>query len=636
MAVGGSGAGSISPSLVQELLRGMAELQKQVHTQQQQMNAIAAEVRAGVQEELGSLWKALRDARSEAGGGSGGSGGSGGGDGRGPVVNLEAARRAERAEAALDDATMLLERKEAECDALRRRLRALEGVGAGAGGPTHAPFDRPLLPPDPRDSGIGRNDDELNDVRAATRVQAVQRGRNARQQVRNSRGMPFAEQVPGGGFLFNEDEASTRVQAAVRGRQARQTTAQMAAERSSSMHHLPSRGGSLQYSEDDAATRLQAMQRGRQQRRGVRGGGGGDGGVAGEDGPGEMSLVEDMREENDFDRMMKEDSSSAAAGTVGEQQGLDRNQAAARVQAHQRGRLARRGRGPTVPLPPDPSDEFAYLDDADGAGAAATRVQARIRGRQVRRGEDRRFAANSPPAAEEMNAGHHLERTDPVAHDGAAEATDYRYSEDEAATRLQARQRGRQQRRGVRGGYVNAEAEAAAEGETAEALASYGETEAEAATRLQAVQRGRVQRRRLIGGSQPAAYPDAVTSGEVAAGGYSEEQAATRLQARQRGNMQRRAGRQPVTTELTGAAAVRDYRYSEDEAATRLQAMQRGRQQRRRLNGGVEDGVYEMDDVEETDDLALPDELPPSSPDGAAPGVGGDDPGAFGSTGAFD
>ena len=85
-----------------------------------------------------------RCARSEAGGGSGG---SGGGDGRGPVVNLEAARRAERAEAALDDATMLLERKEAEeCDALRRRLRALE-VGAGAGGPTHAPFDRPLLPP---------------------------------------------------------------------------------------------------------------------------------------------------------------------------------------------------------------------------------------------------------------------------------------------------------------------------------------------------------------------------------------------------------------------------------------------------------------------------------------------------------
>ena len=87
--------------------------------------------------------------------------------------------------------------------------------------------------------------------------------------------------------------------------------------------------------------------------------------------------------------------------------------------------------------------------------------------------------------------------------------------------------------------------------------------------------------------------------------------------------------------ELTWCRCSQDYRYSEDEAATRLQAMQRGRQQRRRLNG-VEDGVYEMEDVEETDDSALPDELPPSSPDGAAPGVGGDDPGAFGSTGAFD
>ena len=53
---------------------------------------------------------------------------------------------------------------------------------------------------------------------------------------------------------------------------------------------------------------------------------------------------------------------------------------------------------------------------------------------------------------------------------------------------------------------------------------------------------------------------------------------------------------------------------------------------------GVEPGMY--DAMEEMDlDLPLPDEadaLAPMSPDGAAPGVGGDDPGAFGSTGAFE
>ena len=133
------------------------------------------------------------------------------------------------------------------------------------------------------------------------------------------------------------------------------------------------------------------------------------------------------------------------------------------------------------------------------------------------------------------------------------------------------------------------------------------------------------------------------------------EKAAVRLQARQRGRLQRRHGgaaQQPIDDAEDGAPPA-SYRYSEDEAAVRLQARQRGRLQRRRGHGGgaaqagpddsgegVEEGVY---DVEELDlDLPLPDEaeggegVAPPSPDGAAPGVGGDDPGAFGSTGAFD
>ena len=69
-----------------------------------------------------------------------------------------------------------------------------------------------------------------------------------------------------------------------------------------------------------------------------------------------------------------------------------------------------------------------------------------------------------------MNAGHHLERTDPVAHDGAAEATDYRYSEDEGGHAASGEAAGSAAAAWCTWWYVNAEAEAAAEGETLEAL----------------------------------------------------------------------------------------------------------------------------------------------------------------------
>ena len=62
---GGAGGG-LTPADLGQLMQGMAELRNLVTLQQQQIHHVATEIRTGVQQELSSLWKALRDARSEA------------------------------------------------------------------------------------------------------------------------------------------------------------------------------------------------------------------------------------------------------------------------------------------------------------------------------------------------------------------------------------------------------------------------------------------------------------------------------------------------------------------------------------------------------------------------------------------
>ena len=353
-----SQAGAIAPAQFEQLLQAMNGLQALVMAQQRQLDAVGADIKECVQVEVRGLWRSLgptERARAPAtfGGGA-----------------MDAARvEAEDAEARAARAEAALERKEAECEALRHRIHQLTDAGLRGG------RDGAL-----RGGAQGHSADRhagreaMAESSAATRVQAHVRGRNARVH-RRTRGTPFrevhgptrdAEAAPPTSRHGEQvlDVSATRVQSIARGRAARLSTARA---RGRMLPHEPVAelvdGSALdQAAAEEAARRtLQAGARGMQARRGLR---------EQRYAAAELEAVEAVEELE----------AAAAATAIEEQEGL----AATRVQAHARGRRARQTHG--LRAGPPPADESeAFASDASAQEAlAATRVQAHARGRRAR------------------------------------------------------------------------------------------------------------------------------------------------------------------------------------------------------------------------------------------------------------
>ena len=437
----------------------MSMLQETVQAQQRQTSELVYQVRAGVQDELSGLWSALRERDERR-------------DAwmeehmhhhehehehhqlqveHAPNVaprDLKSLSRAERAEAALAV-------KEAECENLRARLRELEGYNLRS-----QPDGRFAAPP-PRGGA--------RDAQAATRVQAHVRGRHARATTRTDvaraanrqhiHGTPFKEDllyseaaqsavaaaaptVPASDAVIaaQESRSATRVQAHVRGRQARAVP--RAAMRGvpypdeTILEEPPYADTSLSDRERErAATRVQARARGRASRQTINN-------AWGEiDSYAEAEKVAEAAVEELEAAAAMVSVEELEAGEVGDEL---LQTAATRVQARERGRRAR-GRGKVSMLPspddepptapPPPTDVVEKLEVGEVGDelqqTAATRVQARERGRRVR-GRGKVSMLPSPD-------------DEPPTASPQPAADDAHWS-DTAATRVQANVRGRQVR----------------------------------------------------------------------------------------------------------------------------------------------------------------------------------------------
>ena len=434
---------AVNAAQLDQLLRAVGELTNMVHSQQRQIDSLAGEVRTGVRLELGGLWTALRERDAAQQGGAAfeqppatpppaqaaPTGGL-------PQRDHQSIARAERAEAALSV-------KEAECETLRLRLRELEQgqrhVGHGYSLPSHHQHQR--------------------DSHAATRVQAIQRGRIDRKRMANTRGVPFRDDSAPASSAFvakHEARSATRVQAHVRGRNARREVSQRRPQPFNDEFNRE---------RERAATRMQAHHRGRTARR--------SGGSAqqryAEAEASAMAAVEELEIA----------AAEAAVEALEEGEVFDEmasHNAATRVQAIQRGRNARRGQSRAAISMLGPEDDTLVgdigLDDleAEQQGRAATRMQAMQRGRNQRREDEQRGRAATRMQAQQRGRKtrqQHVFRGAPAPSAAMLEPDDEEEMEEEeggdlsmeadfvraraerenAATRVQARARGRNARR---------------------------------------------------------------------------------------------------------------------------------------------------------------------------------------------
>ena len=244
--------------------------------------------------------------------------------------------------------------------------------------------------------------------------------------------------------------------------------------------------------------------------------------------------------------------------------------AATRIQALQRGRLARKGMGVSESAS-DAEDELLPVEEMlkdEELVKAATKIQALQRGRLARKTEK----GDVRPGAEE---------------DELLPVEEMLKDEElvKAATKIQALQRGRQARKGK--GAVETEPSQEEELVPVEELLKDEEL-VKAATRIQALQRGRMSRRGAAADGKNATPGDDEELVPVEELLKDEElvKAATKIQALQRGRQARKAKHgevisadeeelEPVEELLKGEELVK--------AATKIQALQRGRQARKGL-----------------------------------------------------
>ena len=246
--------------------------------------------------------------------------------------------------------------------------------------------------------------------------------------------------------------------------------------------------------------------------------------------------------------------------------------AATRIQALQRGRLARKGMGVSESAP-DAEDELLPVEEMlkdEELVKAATKIQALQRGRLARKTEK---GDVSPDAEEEelLPVEEMLKDEELV----------------KAATKIQSLQRGRLARKGK--GAVETEPSQQEELVPVEELLKDEEL-VKAATRIQALQRGRMSRRGAAADEKDATPADDEELVPVEELLKDEElvQAATKIQALQRGRQARKAKHgEVISAEAEELVPVEELLKDEElvRAATKIQALQRGRQARKELPG---------------------------------------------------
>jgi hypothetical protein len=238
--------------------------------------------------------------------------------------------------------------------------------------------------------------------------------------------------------------------------------------------------------------------------------------------------------------------------------------AAVKIQAMQRGKLARKSLDSTTPSAlPAAAEDAIDLDMEDPElAAAASRIQAIQRGRLSRR-------QASQPAPEPEEEAIDVDLGDPEL--------------QEAALKIQAIQRGRLARRAAAPVTV-AEAEAGAID-----LDMDDPELADAAAKIQAIHRGRATRRSM-------SKPTLVVEEEVLVDMNDEEliAAAARIQAVQRGRQTRRSLSKQVADMAATGESVETVDMDMDDpelkdAALKIQAIQRGRLARREYLHKVEE-----------------------------------------------
>lgn len=341
-----------------------------------------------------------------------------------------------------------------------------------------------FLHPDLACGAGSRGAQALKEQQAATKIQAMHRGKKSRQRVQGIRDERHRE----------EETAATRIQSLHRGKKSRR---EVEAAKEQKLREARER-----YEQSAAATKLQAAHRGRTARAQVKSmrEGGGDAKTDLSPPAGEVVNIEGTDEEQAAALRIQSLKRGKDARREVEQKKQQKEEAAAavKIQAAHRGNKARKElHGREVSLdamePISPTDEAASGDAAPAAAsgqpeelpegteeehAAAARIQAIQRGKQARKEvEGKRASAGAQPAAQE----------EPL-----PEGTD---EEQAAAARIQAVHRGKQARKEV--AEKRAGAGASADAAEEEALPEGTDEEHAAAARIQAVHRGKQARKEV-------------------------------------------------------------------------------------------------------------------------------------------
>ena len=323
----------------------------------------------------------------------------------------------------------------------------------------------------------GTEPSEATTAQAATKIQSLQRGRQARVRVRKLQSEIYSGKTTAGGEANaatddGQEKAATKIQALQRGRQARvrvkklqsansaeETTAPLGETKIDD--RLPTDDG-----QDKAATKIQALHRGRQARIRVK----------------KLQSEESGRK-----------TTAAPSGETKATAGDGQDKAATKIQALQRGRQARKQ------LQKQPNNNATKVTDeappatasqpaTDEMNKAATRIQSVQRGRQARR----RVEQLSPPATAPVQTD---SETAPEAHTSADDTQTRHNAEDAAATKIQAAYRGKAARTRLRADAANPPP-AHTPPRSPTTIAK--KKEAAAAVKIQALHRGRLARRRVV------------------------------------------------------------------------------------------------------------------------------------------
>ena len=266
-----------------------------------------------------------------------------------------------------------------------------------------------------------------------------------------------------------------------------------------------------------------------------------------------------------------------------EQEEEERNAAAAtKIQSMQRGRVARKEVA---------QKRAAKCEGGNREEAAATKIQSVQRGRAARKqvdilkAEKGKTAEDMPPVEEESKEVEQQAdpSPEPEPADTAPDATNK--EETAAATKIQSMQRGRAARKEV-------DERRQAKALTAQTEKAQPDQEQHAATKIQSIQRGRAARKEVDNlRSQRQAKPDVTAEtpppplpADDSPGAERETAAATKIQSMQRGRAARKEVTQKREAKRDKEASVGAETNRETAAATKIQSVQRGRAARKQVD----------------------------------------------------